>query len=59
MILSAQTEPQIANEINKRGINSIAEVNAELAKRDRADTRGVVFMFAKTVLASIKEKWAE
>ena len=37
MILSAQTESQIANEINKRGINSMAEVNAELAKRGMSD----------------------
>lgn len=41
LILSAQTETQIANEINKRGINSMAEVNAELAKRgmSEADAR--------------------
>lgn len=37
MILSAQTESQIANEINKRGINSMAEVNTELAKRGMSD----------------------
>ena len=41
LILSAQTETQIANEINKLGISSMSDVNAELAKRgmSEADAR--------------------
>lgn len=31
--LSAQTEAQLTNELNKRGINTMAEVNAALAKQ--------------------------
>ena len=40
-VLNAQTEAQITQEINKRGINTMAEVNAELAKRGmtEADAR--------------------
>ena len=32
-IATAQTEAQLTNEINKRGINTMSQVNAELAKR--------------------------
>ena len=41
LILCAQTETQIANEINKLGISSMSDVNAELAKRgmSEADAR--------------------
>ena len=41
LILCAQTETQIANEINKLGISSMSGVNAELAKRgmSEADAR--------------------
>ena len=41
LILCAQTETQIANEINKLGIRSMSDVNAELAKRGmlEADAR--------------------
>ena len=44
--LSAQTEAQLTNEINKRGINTMAEVNAALAKQGmteaEADRKSVV-----------------
>ena len=41
LILCAQTETQIANEINKLGISSMSDVNSELAKRgmSEADAR--------------------
>ena len=41
IILCAQTETQIANQINKLGISSMSDVNAELAKRgmSEADAR--------------------
>ena len=41
LILCAQTETQIANEIKKLGINSMSDVDAELAKRgmSEADAR--------------------
>ena len=41
LILCAQTETQIANEIKKLGISSMSDVNAELAKRgmSEADAR--------------------
>ena len=47
LILSAQTETQIANEINKLGISSISDVNAELAKRgmSEADARKMAKLY--------------
>jgi len=46
-VLNAQTETQVVNEINKRGINTMAEVNAELAKRGmtEADARKMAKMY--------------
>ena len=37
LILSAQTETQIVNEINKLGISSMTDVNNELAKRGMSE----------------------
>ena len=38
LIVCAQSETQIANEINKLGISSMSDVNTELAKRGMSET---------------------
>tara|TARA_B100001057_G_scaffold236509_1_gene236779 strand:+ start:486 stop:3158 length:2673 start_codon:yes stop_codon:yes gene_type:complete len=47
LIISAQTETQIASELNKLGINSMFDVNTELARRgmSEADARKMAMVY--------------